>query len=94
MKKALDSGNKVGVIFVDFKKAFDTVDHNVLQFKLLAVGITGEFYKWIESYFINRTQYVIINGERSSRFVEVSVPQGSLLWPRLYAVYENDFRTI
>ena len=76
---------------MDFKKAFDTVDHQVLRYKLQAVGITGDLHEWIIDYLSDRKQYVEINGVRSSiRIVEISVPQGSLLGPRLYAVYAND----
>ena len=90
-KKAIDSGYKIGVIFVDFKKAFDTVDHQVLKYKLQAVGIAGDLHEWIIDYLSDRKQYVEINGVRSSiRIVEIGVLQGSLLGPRLYAVYTND----
>ena len=90
-KKAIDSGYKIGVIFVDFKKAFDTVDHQVLKYKLQAVGIVGDLHEWIVDYLSDQKQYVEINGVRSSiRIVEIGVPQGSLLGPRLYAVYAND----
>ena len=49
-KKALDLGCKIGIIFVDFKKAFDTVHHTVLKSKLLAAGVLGPFYDWLVSY--------------------------------------------
>ena len=89
-KKAVDQGNKVGVIFVDFKKAFDTINHNILKDKLQAAGISGPFHEWIESYLTNRRQYVVVNGERSDIKLEVGVPQGSLLGPRLFVIYVND----
>ena len=83
-KKAVDQGNKVGMIFVDFKKAFDTSNHNILKDRVQAAGISGPFHEWIASYLTNRRQYVVVNGERSDiKLVEVGVPQGSLLGPRL-----------
>ena len=90
-KKAVDLGNKVGVIFIDFEKAFDTVNHEILKDKLQAAGISGLFHEWIASYLTNRRQYVVVNGDRSDiKLVEVGVPRGSLLGPRLFAIYVKD----
>eukprot|EP00794_Sanderia_malayensis_P001796 gene1796-2002_t len=61
-KKALDLDYKIGVVFVDFKKAFDTVNHNVLKLKLLAAAVSGAFHEWLVSYISGRSQYVVING--------------------------------
>lgn len=90
-KKAIDDGYKVGVLFVDFKKAFDTVDHNILKTKLSDVGLTGVFHKWIVSYLHERSQFATVNGARSSlRQIAIGVPQGSLMGPRLFSIYVND----
>ena len=90
-KEAVDQGKKVGVIFVDFRKAYDTINHNILMDKIQAAGISGPFHQWIKSYLTNRRQYVAVNGERSDiEMVEMGVPQGSLLGPRLFAMYVND----
>ena len=56
-KKAIDDGYKVGILFVDFKKAFDTVDHAILKTKLSDVGVSGTFHEWIASYLHERSQY-------------------------------------
>ena len=83
-KKAIDSGYKIGVIFVDFKKVFDTVDHQVLKYKLQALGIAGDLHEWIIDYLSDRKQYIEINGVRSSiRIVEIGVPKGHS-WDRGY----------
>ena len=90
-KQALDLGKVVGVLFVDFRKAFDTVDHTILQQKLQAVGISGTLYDLLVDYLKNRHQIAYINGASSRiRIVEYGVPQGSLLGPRLSKIYVND----
>ena len=90
-KKAIDDGYKVGVLFVDFKKAFDTVDHVILKSKLSDLGVSGVFQEWIASYLHERSQYVNVNGARSKlRQIAIGFPQGSLLGPRLFAIYVND----
>jgi len=90
-EKAIDTGHKVGVLFIDFKKAFDTVDHNILQFKLSGAGRSGGFHEWIVSYLSNRCQFATVNGVRSGlRPVNIGIPQDSLLGPRLFAIYAND----
>ena len=53
-KEAIDDGYKVGVIFLDFKRAFDTVDHAILKSELSDVGVSGVFHKWIASYLHER----------------------------------------
>ena len=79
---ALDKGRQVDVVFLDFSKAFDKVNHAVLLQKLRNFGITGSLLQWCESYLSNRRQRVVLDGLSSSWSDGPSkVPQGSLLGP-------------
>ena len=90
-KKCLGEGFTIGVLFIDFRKTFDTVDYNILEKKLQAGGFYGDFNQLLISYLTDITQYVEINGEKSSlRAMKIGVPQGSLLGPRLFALCVND----
>ena len=62
---ALDRGHKVGVLFIDFRKAFDCVNHSILTEKLKAVGLAGDMWKWINDYLSNRVQGTSVSGSRS-----------------------------
>ena len=89
--KSLDNGDIVISLFIDLKKAFDTVDHRILLRKLYAYGIRGTMLKWIESYLSGRTQYVVFDGQESEiHGIQCGVPQGSILGPLLFILYMND----
>ena len=79
-------------IFLDLKKAFDTVDHRIMVEKLTSYGIRGIPGNWFKSYLHNRQQYCSLNGKKSkNREVTCGIPQGSCLGPLLFILYLNDF---
>lgn len=88
--ESMDQRTQVDVIYTDFQKAFDKVDHDVLLRQLAFNGIKGNLLRWFASYIDNRYQIVIINGFRSKQILVTSgVIQGSILGPLQYSITVN-----
>ena len=88
IREQLDKGNFACGISVDFQKAFDTVDHQILIQKLNYYGIRGIANNWFSSYLQNRTQFVSINGFGSDvNAICCGVLQGSIIGPPLFLIY-------
>ena len=91
LKKAMDKKLVTCGIFLDFSKAFDTVNHNILLSKLYCYGIRGIPFKWFENYLFNRTQFVKIGNTKSNcETITCGISQGSTLGPLLFLLYIND----
>ena len=91
ISNSINSKQHFAGVFIDLKKAFDTVNHKLLVEKLSFYGVRGIANTWLENYVINRKQYVVVDNQASSmQFIKCGVPQGSVLGPILLLMFIND----
>ena len=89
----MDQGQLSGAVFIDLRKAFDTVDHAVLPDKLSNLEILDKEHGWFTDYLSNRTQVVEFQGVTSTpEAISTGVPQGSILGPLLFILHLMIYR--
>ena len=95
MRSVLERIDSGMALFLDFKKAFDTVDHDILIIKLEKNGFCGKFLNSLKNFLFNRVQFVS-DGIINSSFEKITcgVPQGSVLGPLFFLIFINDISNV
>ena len=89
--ESLSDGDDTGAIYLNYAKAFNKVDHQLLLSKLQLYGFRSKIISWIESFLTNRTQQVVVDGHMSIIALNISgVPRGTVLGPILFLIFINN----
>lgn len=97
IRKNIDQGLMTGAVFIDFQKAFDSIDHSVLLHKLSVLGVLDREHEWFVNYLSARTRDQVVRFQgllSESEPIVTGVPQGSIIGPLLFVIHVNDLPDI